>query len=144
MDQQAPPGSTPDGSLVGSLAALATTLLGLVRGLARLAALETRLAGLSLAAMVALALAGAFLGATAWLALLAALVVWLARFGLAWELGLLLVAALNLLAGLLVARAVVVLSRNLTFPVTRRHLGGEPPPLDTLASGQATDAPDKA
>lgn len=143
MDRQAGPEPAATDSLAGSLAALGATLLGLVRDLARLAALETRLAGLSLAAMLALAVAGALLAATAWLALLAALVVWLARLGLAWELGLLLVAALNLLAGLLAARAVVVLSRNLTFPVTRRHLGGEPPPLDDIPAGPDPDALDK-
>lgn len=98
-------------------AALADTLSD---GL-RLLALEGRLAGLSLATMLGLALLAALLIASAWLALLAALLIGLNHWGLPWWVGLLLVAALNLLLGGLLIRRIIRLSRNLLFSASRRQ-----------------------
>lgn len=98
-------------------AALADTLSD---GL-RLLALEGRLAGLSLATMAGLALLAALLIASAWLALLATLLIGLNHWGLPWWIGLLLLAALNLLLGGLLIRRIIRLSRNLLFSASRRQ-----------------------
>ncbi|MDX1654137.1 MAG: hypothetical protein R3310_02870 [Candidatus Competibacteraceae bacterium] len=117
------------GSLITSLSALGRTLLGLMTDALQLLAAEARLAGLSLAAMVAAGIALAAVGTGSWLAVVAALAVWLVRLGLAWEVALLLVAVLNLAMALILLKTMAVLSRNLTFRATRRHLlpGGPVP-----------------
>lgn len=116
-------------SLIASLTALARTLLGLITETAHLAALEARLAGLSLAVMVAAGIALGITGVSVWLALVAAGAVLLVRLGLAWEAALLLVALFNLALALGLLKAIVVLSRNLTFRATRRQLlPGSPAP----------------
>ncbi len=131
-DRSTETGTTSSASAAPSLSA---AVLGLVRSLAgvlgaalHLAALETRLAGLSLAAMLALAVAGALLLATAWLLTVAAVAVFLVRLGLAWELALLLAAGLNVALALPMITAIRRLSRNLLFSATRGQLHPEAPP----------------
>lgn len=109
-------------SLIEAGSALWSVISDLIGDTVRLAALETRLAGLSLSAMLALAVAGGLLLITAWLLLAAALAVWLTRWGLAWESALIGVAILNVLLCVPVFWLIGRLSRNLLFAATRRHL----------------------
>lgn len=88
----------------------------------RLLALEGRLAGLSLSAMLGLALLAALLIASAWLALLATLLIGLNHWGVPWWIGLLLAAVINLLLGGLLIQRIIRLSRNLLFTASRRQV----------------------
>lgn len=110
-------------SWLGSVAEFKSTLAAaLLQGL-RLAALESQLAGLSLAAMLGLAVVAALLLVSTWLLLLAAAALWLIQRGWTPAGALLLIAGVNLVPvppALLAARR---LSRNLRFDATRRQLG---------------------
>lgn len=109
-------------SLVETAFALWRAVAGLIGDTIKLAALETRIAALSLSTIVGLALGIALLVVTAWLLLIAALAVWLVRMGLGWELALIGIAILNILLSVWAWRSIVHLSRNLLFSVTRRQL----------------------
>lgn len=110
-------------SLSASASALKAALAEVVDTSLRLLALESRLAGLSLSAMVMLALGVALLLASSWLFFMAALAVWLVSMGLSWTVVLVGVGVSNLLLSLPLFYLIERLSRNLLFPATRRQLG---------------------
>ena len=110
------------GSLVETALALWSAVAGVMGDTIKLAALETRLAALSLTTMLGLVVGIALLVVTAWFLLIAALAMGLVRMGLGWELALIGMAVLNILVSVWMWRSVVHLSRNLLFSVTRRHL----------------------
>jgi hypothetical protein len=97
-----------------------------LRGLAwdhlQLAALETQRAGKSLVNMVIYAVAAALLLVSAWLALLGAIVAGLIALGLNASVALLLVAASNILAALVLYQLIRRSSQYLRFPATLRSL----------------------
>ncbi|GEM_PF-2981723 len=118
----APPGAMPPpqdaaeplgpSQRLGAVVAAAVQLVG---ELLRLLALESRLAGLSLAGILFAALAAAFGVMTAWLLLQAALTVGLTRLGADPLLVLLALTALNALIVAFLLLLIRRLSRNLLF-----------------------------
>jgi hypothetical protein len=95
----------------------------LIGDVCELAALEARLAALSLMEMQGLALIAALLAFTTWGLLLAALVLALVEWaGLGWVGALLVLAAMNAAAGAWVWLRLRRLSDNLTFNATRALL----------------------
>jgi hypothetical protein len=111
-----------DTSLWQSVTGLTETLLDRAGGLVRIIALESRLAGLSLAYMLLLAVVSAVLMVSAWLLLNAAVAIWLAGSGWSMLSVVLLLAVVNLAA---TGGAVLVLRRfsnNLLFTGSRTQL----------------------
>lgn len=109
----------------------ARALWGELRGAAHdrveLAALETRIAGESLARMVAAGLLVGLLVLSAWLALLGAGVVVLVAAGMSTAAALLLVALVNVAAAAALVFFVRHLAHNLSFPGTVRSLKHQRP-----------------
>ena len=125
---QAPGDAADDAGLLAEARFLWEEWLGLGRDRFRLAALETRRAGESLAAMVmAGAAAGVLLG-SAWLGLAAAAVMALVEQGVAASVALLLAAAVNALAASALGWAIRREARHLQFAATLRSL--QPAPRD--------------
>ena len=91
-----------------------------------LMSLEARRAGLALFWMVAWAGVAAVCIVTTWLGLMAALAMWAVSLGLLPVAAVILVAILNLVAGVVLMRVCVGLSRGLLFPATRRQLARNP------------------
>lgn len=121
--QEPPPGQEePDlkAALSGSLAALRYYLADLLG----LAALEAQLAGLSLAAVFALALGLAFLLMAAWILLQAAAVVALGRADVPVDLTLLILAVANVGLGVLCLRWIRRSLQNMRFRALRAALKG--------------------
>ena len=87
-----------------------------------LASLEARRAGLTLVWMIAGGLFAAVLMVSAWAGLMAALAIYFVSLGLLPVPALILVAAINLMAGAGMIYACVGMSCNLLFPATRRQL----------------------
>ena len=103
-----------------------TSLRGAIARAADIAALETRLAALSLAQILIIACACGLLLASAWIALLAAITTWLHQLGLSWTSALLLVAAVNFVFACGGGFAIYRLSRGLLFQSTRKILFNQP------------------
>ena len=131
MSSVEPPTDTPaedvkdapaEASLLRKGSALLRTWRAIFDGLAALAALEARLAGLSAAAILGLGLAVGLLFITAWLLLMAGFVLWLVSLGVGWGLALLCIALINVLAGAGLVVFIIKLSRNLLFQATRRQM----------------------
>jgi uncharacterized membrane protein YqjE len=93
-------------------------LRGVAEDRVRLAALETRVAGESLARMVAAGVLAALLAVTAWLAIVGAIVLALIRAGMPAIGALLLAAAASIGGAVGLYFFIKGLSRNLTFPAT--------------------------
>jgi len=91
-----------------------------------LVTLEARRAGLALFWMVAWAIVAAVCIITTWLGLMAALAMWAVSLGLLPIAAIILIAILNLVAGGVLIRVCVGLSRGLLFPATRRQLARDP------------------
>jgi hypothetical protein len=91
-----------------------------------LMSLEARRAGLALFWMVAWAVVAAVCIITTWLGLMAALAMWAVSLGLLPVVAIILVAIFNLVAGVVLIRVCVGLSRDLLFPATRRQLARNP------------------
>jgi len=91
-----------------------------------LVSLEARRAGLALFWMIAWAVVAAVCIIATWLGLMAALAMWAVSLGLLPILAIILVAVLNLVAGVVLIRVCVGLSRDLLFPATRRQLARDP------------------
>ena len=91
-----------------------------------LVTLEARRAGLALFWLVAWGIVAAVCIITTWLGLMAALAMWTVSLGLLPVVAVILVAALNLVAGGVLIRVCVGLSRGLLFPATRRQLARDP------------------
>ncbi len=109
---------------------LLRTFRSIVGDILGLLALEARLAGLSIAAMLGLGVAAALLFITAWLLFVAGIAFSLVDLGLGWGLALLITALLNIVLGVILVRLIFVFSRNLLFKATRRQMaprarGGE-------------------
>ena len=108
------------------VAAAASALLGTAADQARhigeLAAAETRLAAQSAVLMLVLGVLAAVALLTTWLLLLVLAVDGLTRLGLAWQLAVALLAAVQLLAAYGLWRGAVGLSENLVMPRLRRTL----------------------
>ncbi len=121
-----PADSSPVDAAEPSLLHRATGLLHAIRavfgGLCTLAAMEARLAGLSVIAILGLGVATGILFAATWLLLMAVLAMWLVQMGLGWGLALLCIVPINLLAGAGLIMFICGLSRNLLFSATRRQV----------------------
>ncbi len=131
MSSVEPPADTPpddvknaaaEASLLRKGVALLRTWRAIFDGLAALAALEARLAGVSAAAILGLGLAAGLLFITAWLLLMAGFALWLVYLGLGWGLSLLCIALINVLTGGGLVVLIIKLSRNLLFQATRRQM----------------------
>jgi hypothetical protein len=109
-------------SVAALLAGLWRSMLAEIGGTAELLATESRLAAMSIAAMLGLAVAAVAFVLATWLALAAALSVWLVSLGLAPAAVLLGVAGANLLLAWLAWLTIRGLSRNLLFRRTRDRL----------------------
>jgi hypothetical protein len=107
------------------LGALWQQLSRIVHDWIELIALESRLAGLSVAAMLALGVLSGLMFASAWLLVAGSAVSWLhASSGYSWSSLLLAAAVVNLLLGVVLALSIGRLSRHLLFPAMRRSLAG--------------------
>ena len=98
-----------------------------------LVALESRRAGLTLVSMFAGGLVAALFVVTAWTGLMAAVAMYAVSLGMVPVAAVIVVAAVNLVAGAGVLYWCIGLSRNLLFAATRRQLasasiGGSPAP----------------
>jgi Putative Actinobacterial Holin-X, holin superfamily III len=115
--------ATGDAGLLDNVAALSRDIGLLAREQLELLSLEAQVATRSVIVMLASAVAVGVLLVTVWLALVAALV-WLLRDGggVSPLQGLLMVAALNLVAGGVLVVLIRRHWRNLGFPLTRRSL----------------------
>ena len=111
-----------DITLTETISSLRAALVAFVDKSLRLLMLESRLAALSLSTMLLLAVVVASLLVSAWLLVLAASAFWLVGLGWAWELALLAGAGLNILLTFPVMHLIRYLSRQLTFPASRRQL----------------------
>lgn len=94
-----------------------------------IAALEARLAALSITLMLMVAVASGLLLASAWIALFAAIIAGLHALGLAWHFALLLVAAVNLALAIAGFHYINRMSNHLIFN-TLRALVAEPEQSD--------------
>lgn len=119
---QDPKGAAAEESPLRKGAALLRTFRFFVDDFLALAALEARLAGLSIAAMLGLGLAVGLLFITAWLLLVAGGTLWLVGLGMGWGPALLVTALANVLMGIVLVVLIVNLSRNVLFKATRRQL----------------------
>jgi len=99
---------------------------GLARDRLRLAALETRLAGISLVTMLAAGVMIGMLLGSAWLGLVAAAILYLVGTGMAAGPALALGVLVNLVLAFLLVRVVGVQSRRLQWPATVRSLQADP------------------
>jgi hypothetical protein len=123
-----------DANLWQSVAGVTDALLDRAGGLVRIIALESRLAGLSLAYMLLLAVLSAVLMASAWLLFNAAVAIWLAGSGWSILNAVLLLGIANLAA---LAGAILFLRRfsnNLLFTGSRTQLFTRQ--LDEVADAQ--------
>lgn len=102
-------------------------LSGLARDQLQLAALETRLAGISLVTMIAAGVIVAVLVVSAWLGLIAAAIVLLVGTGLAIGVALALGVAANLVLALLLANMIRIKSENLLWSATLGNRQGASP-----------------
>lgn len=91
-----------------------------------LVSLETRRAGLGLLWMLAGGLAATILVVTAWAGVMAALGLYIVSIGMHPIAAVIVVAALNLIAGVGLIYWCIGLSRHLLFTATRRQLAGDP------------------
>lgn len=112
-------------------------LSGLARDQLRLAALETRLAGISLVTMIAAGVIVAVLLVSAWLGLIAAVILLLVGTGLTIGVALALGVAANLLLALLLANMIRIKSENLLWSATLGNRQGVSPaaPLRGIPDG---------
>lgn len=128
---ETPPVATPTGApSIGaetSLSALVSTVIRSARDIVghtlEVAALESRLAGITLATIAGIALGIVVLALSTWGLLLAAGVRGLMALGLGTGSALLVAAAINLVVAVLLALLIPRLGRRLMFSATRRVLG---------------------
>lgn len=123
--QPAAPKAGPEASLLGLASSGLRSLRDYMGAVLEMAALESRLAGLTLAFLAGLALAIAILGLTAWGLLIAAGVRGLMALGLSTAAALLVAAGVNVIVAAAMVPVIPRLSRRLTFRATRRALKGD-------------------
>lgn len=116
------PVDTAEPSLLHRVTVLLHTIRAVFGGLCTLAAMEVRLAGLSVIAILVLGVATGVLLTATWLLLMAVLAMWLVQMGLGWGLALLCIVPINLLAGAGLIMFICRFSRNLVFSATRRQV----------------------
>ena len=126
------------------LGGLWRSMIAEIGGTAELLATESRLAAMSIAAMLGLAVASVAFVLATWLGLAAALSLWLVGLGLAPAAVLLGVAAANLLLAWIAWLAIRALSRNLLFRRTRHRLRGSDEIPHPEAGGHAVADPRRA
>lgn len=119
-------GSTQPG-LLAEARSLWSDLRGIAQDRLQLAALETRVAGESLARMVGAGVLAALLVVTAWLAIVAAIAVALIAAGVPTAIALLIVAIANIGGAVALYFMIRKLAHNLSFPATVRSLRKDPP-----------------
>ncbi len=118
---QAPPPGVLD-ELSKLLAFARETLSGFLE----LVSLETRRAGLGLVWMIVGGLVATIFIVTAWAGVMAALAMYIVSLGMLPIAAVMVVAAVNLLAGAGMLYGCIALSRHLLFSATRRQLSGAP------------------
>ncbi len=133
-------GQTP--SVAESIRQWGSSGIDLVSGIVDLAAVEARLAGLSLASIVGLALALALVGMSAWIAFASAAFFWLFDAPAYLPAAALGVGVVSIAGGGLCWMLIRVASRNLEFRATRDVLFAEPTPCDDPAQRSASRGPD--
>lgn len=124
-EQPAAPKTGPEVSLLGLASTGVRSLRDYTGAVLEMAALESRLAGLTLAFIAGLALAVGVLALTTWGLLIAAGVRGLMALGLSAGVALLVAAAVNAVVAVGLLAIIPRLSRRLTFRATRRALKGE-------------------
>ncbi len=112
-------------SVAESIRQWSSSGIDLVSGIVDLAAVEARLAGLSLASIVGLALALALVGMSAWLAFASAVFLWLLDAPAYLPASALGVGIVSIAGGALCWLLIRVASRNLEFRATRDVLFAE-------------------
>jgi hypothetical protein len=117
--------------LLESTGALWHELRGALHDQLRLAVLETKLAGTSLAVMLAAGVMVALLLVTAWLGLVGAGVLWLIGMGVAASMAMLMAVAASVVFALALCFLIRRQSRHLQFPATLRSLRPVPAELHT-------------
>ena len=137
-----PPSGEPKGvaaeeSLSGAGVSLLRTFRSIIGDILGLLALEARLAGLSIAAMLGLGVAAGLLFITAWLLFVAGIAYSLVDLGLGWGGALLITALLNIVLGVFLVRLIFLFSRNLLFKATRRQI------VPNARGGDCNAAPQK-
>lgn len=118
---QEEPSQDTEGSLLTTWRRIASDFL-------ELAALELRLAGISLAVMVVMGLGAALLLVTAWLLIVAAIACWIMVPETAWAGTLAVIAVVNIAAAAVLVVFMKKRSRDLTFARTRRQIAPEHAP----------------
>ncbi|HUF21429.1 MAG TPA: hypothetical protein VMP00_11855 [Burkholderiales bacterium] len=127
--ERAATGELPAASgLLGDASALWHELRGALHDQLQLAVLEAKLAGTSLATMVAAGVMVALLLVTAWLGLVGAGVLWLIGMGVAASIAMLMVVAASVVFALALCYLIRRQSRHLQFPATLRSLRPMPTP----------------
>lgn len=116
---------TGEASLLGLASTGVRSLRDYTGAVLEMAALESRLAGLTLAVIAGLALAIGVLGLTTWGLLIAAGVRGLMALGWSTGVALLVAAAANAVVAVGLLAVIPPLSRRLTFRATRRALKGD-------------------
>lgn len=120
------PADPPADGLLAGVNAVWDELRTTVHQRLRLATLELRLAGLTLAQLLVMAVAVALLAVTAWLGLVAAAVGGLVAAGLHWALAVALGVVLNLAAAGWLVRTMLSTVERLDLHATLRRLEGRP------------------
>lgn len=113
---------TSDNSLRNNISQLLQAIADTASKTISLAALEGRLAGISLLSIVGLLLIGGFLIFAAWLTLLIAAALWLTSLHINLVLALFIITLFNLLLLIPVGLLVKYYFQKLFFPATRRQL----------------------
>ena len=117
----------PSASVLDELSNTFASARAAVDNFLELVSLEARRAGLALMWMVALGFVAAVCLVTAWLGLMAALAMWAISLGFSKLAAVIVLAALNLLAGAALIHRCIGMSRDLLFSATRRQVAGKSP-----------------
>ncbi|MBU6485177.1 MAG: hypothetical protein KGR23_10305 [Betaproteobacteria bacterium] len=116
--------SPPTGGVLGELSNVLTCARETVSAYLDLVTLEARQAGVALVRMMVGGLVAAICMVTAWMGLMGALVMYVVSLGLLPIAAVILVAAINLVAGGGLLYWCIGVSRDLLFTATRRQLAG--------------------
>jgi hypothetical protein len=125
-EQAAAPRTGSAASLLGLASTGVRSLRDYSSAVLEMVALESRLAGVTLAVIAGLALAVGVLGLTTWGLLIAAGVRGLMALGIGTSAALLIAAGANAVVAVALLFLIPRLSQRLTFRATRRALQGEP------------------
>lgn len=113
---------TTNNSLRNNINELLQNIINIIGKTINLAALEGRLAGISLLTIIGLVLTGGFLIFAAWLSLLVAAAFWLVSLQISLTLALFIITAFNLLLLVPIGLSIKCYLQRLFFPATRRQL----------------------